>query len=346
MTGACEACGWMAAVASSIAFGSFGAPIKSRVVTSLDIDPLVFQSYKTLVCFLTSWLVLLLGQEFTFTPWGIVSGFFWVPGGVATIFAVKSAGLAVGIGVGSSFIVLVSFVWGIFIFNENVRSKAGACFAVALMIVGIVGMSTYSAPEPALQDYSLGRTYENGEGSEIDEALSGSLPIGLEMSSSTQESSLDGSSAEEFQDEVQTRHQTDSSNHDTDVVICGHKFQRRTLGILAAVFNGTWGGSIMVPMHWSRGGTGGIGYVISFAIGASVITLMLWVIRFCFAVNTYRSFNGAYSSLPSFHFRKMWLQGCTSGLLWSIGNFFSMISVNHLGEGVGYSVIQVCSLHL
>jgi hypothetical protein len=37
----------------------------------------------------------------------------------------------------------------------------------------------------------------------------------------------------------------------------------------------------------------------------------------------------------------MWLQGCTSGLLWSIGNFFSVISVENLGEGIGYSVIQV-----
>ena len=37
---------------------------------------------------------------------------------VATVYAVKSAGLAIGIGVGSSFIVLISFTWG-------VRSKYG-----------------------------------------------------------------------------------------------------------------------------------------------------------------------------------------------------------------------------
>lgn len=42
---------------------------------------------------------------------------FWVPGGTATIYAVKNAGLAIGIGVGSSFIVLVSFTWGIFVFG-------------------------------------------------------------------------------------------------------------------------------------------------------------------------------------------------------------------------------------
>lgn len=40
----------------------------------------------------------------------------------------------------------------------------------------------------------------------------------------------------------------------------------------------------------------------------------------------------------------MWLAGGTSGTLWSIGNFFSIISVEHLGEGVGYSVVQASML--
>jgi glucose uptake protein GlcU len=40
----------------------------------------------------------------------------------------------------------------------------------------------------------------------------------------------------------------------------------------------------------------------------------------------------------------MWLMGGSSGLLWSTGNIFSMISVRHLGEGVGYSVCQAAML--
>lgn len=108
VTAACEVCGWAAAFCSMLAFGTFGVPIKSQAAVSVDIDPLVFQTYKTTMCFCTSWLVLLAGEGFIFTPWGIVSGVFWVPGGVATIYAVKNAGLAIGIGIGSSFIVLVS----------------------------------------------------------------------------------------------------------------------------------------------------------------------------------------------------------------------------------------------
>ena len=99
-TVACQACGWAAAACSMLAGGSFGVPIKSEAARSVDIDPLVFQSYKTFMCFATSWLILLWqpaaifnvgagGEQqqeqinnalFTFSPWGIVSGLFWVPG--------------------------------------------------------------------------------------------------------------------------------------------------------------------------------------------------------------------------------------------------------------------------
>lgn len=245
----------MAAVASMLAFGSFGVPIKSKVVTALDVDPLVFQSYKTLVCFLTSWLVLLLGQEFTFTPWGIVSGLFWVPGGVATVYAVKSAGLAVGIGVGSSFIVLVSFTWGIFVFEEGVKSKVGACFAVLLMILGIIGMSAFSSPEAPLQDYSLGQTDEPVE--EDTDSQQSSRHSGASVADHESESgnpiidqrySRDRDEGE-FRDEVQSTQSSENNPHDFQ--LCGRKLTKRALGIMAAIFNGTWGGSIMVPMHWS-----------------------------------------------------------------------------------------------
>ncbi|KAL3921744.1 MAG: hypothetical protein SGARI_006607, partial [Bacillariaceae sp.] len=146
----CEMCGWLAALGGMIAFGSFGVPIKSKMAKSLDIDPLVMQSYKTTMCFLTSWLfVLLRGEKYTFTPWGIVSGLFWVPGGVATIYAIKTAGIAIGIGVGSSFIVLVSFGWGIFVFDEHVHNRVQACIAVGCMLLGLCGMAYFSSPKVA-----------------------------------------------------------------------------------------------------------------------------------------------------------------------------------------------------
>ena len=98
------------------------------------------------------------------------------------------------------------------------------------------------------------------------------------------------------------------------------------------------------PTQTNRSGTVGTGYVISFGIGASIVTLALWTLRYMRNVVYYNSFRQAYESLPSFHIQVMWLPGGVSGTLWSIGNFFSMISVQYLGEATGYSVIQAAML--
>ncbi|EED93958.1 predicted protein [Thalassiosira pseudonana CCMP1335] len=39
-----EICGYAAAMAAAFAFGSFGVPVKSKVASRLDIDPLVMQA--------------------------------------------------------------------------------------------------------------------------------------------------------------------------------------------------------------------------------------------------------------------------------------------------------------
>ena len=89
MASTCEACGWAAAFCSMLAFGSFGVPIKSGAALEVDIDPLVMQTYKTAMCFLTSWLVILAGEQFHFTPWGIVSGEFIHAHTLLTVDAMK-----------------------------------------------------------------------------------------------------------------------------------------------------------------------------------------------------------------------------------------------------------------
>lgn len=415
--GTCDACGWMAAIGGMLAFGSFGAPIKSKTALSVDIDPLVMQSYKTGMCFITACLFLLIyGEPFTFTPWGIVSGLFWVPGGVATIFAIKTAGLAIAIGVGSSFIVLVSFTWGIFIFQEHVHSKLSACGAVSCMMLGLLGMAYFSAssskpPGSPTADASAGE---------------GQPYQGLPNSNSLDEdddgivNNVTNDSEQGFHDEEREENDGpiggDADNDEQHPqqplysVICGRwKVRRRTLGILAAALvTGVYGGSIMVPMQFAPANDKGLGYLMSFAIGASLVNLTMWILRYFYSVltiteedvaalvsrnriprvqihvvdtattdgnstdNGHDATNGtnttrhdiftstidttpptltflnrfyyAFQSLPSFHLRKMWLPGGTAGLLWSIGNFCSILSVEYLGEGVGYSVTQASIL--
>jgi len=346
MVANCDVCGWLAAIGGMLAFGTFGVPIKSEAARSVDIDPLVMQTYKTTMCFLTSWIVLLLGEEVTFTPWGIVSGLFWVPGGVATVYAVKNAGLAIGIGVGSSFIVLISFTWGIFVFNEHVHSRLDACFAVGCMMVGLLGMAYYSAPSVSHPTPQLLRedSDDSSEGSPY-HSLDTDEPIVEEAHSFHDEEECEDDEQSEDGELVEASGSVpDIAVPQTHTICCGMKVQKRTLGILSAMFTGIYGGSIMAPMKFAPPDAKGTHFLISFAIGAAIVNLCMWVIRYLFLCQRHGSLSGAYDALPSFHFRKMWLPGSACGTLWSIGNFFATISVQFLGEGVGYSVVQASML--
>jgi hypothetical protein len=50
----CTACGWLSAIISCLSFGSFAVPIKCKAARECNVDPLVFQSYKTFMCFATA----------------------------------------------------------------------------------------------------------------------------------------------------------------------------------------------------------------------------------------------------------------------------------------------------
>ena len=156
--------GWFAAFVGAMGFGSFAVPIKGDAANKVDIDPLVMQSYKSLMCFLTSWLVILLGQEVTFTWWGVVSGLFWVPGGAFNIFAIRNAGLAISQGIVASSIVMVSFIWGNIIFQEPAKSEAMAYLAVWLIMGGLYGMSYYSTSDWNDSDHDHDSNENNEDG--------------------------------------------------------------------------------------------------------------------------------------------------------------------------------------
>ncbi|KAL7543860.1 hypothetical protein ACHAXR_013229 [Thalassiosira sp. AJA248-18] len=320
--------GWFAAFVGTIGFGSFAVPIKGDAANSVDIDPLVMQSYKSLMCFLTSWLVILLGQEVTFTWWGIVSGLFWVPGGAFNIFAIRNAGLAISQGVVASSIVMVSFIWGNIIFREPVKSQMIAYAAVWLIMSGLYGMSYFSTAEALTAESNT--TSNPPSDNEEEQDL-------MRRNSDT----FDNDSSAPSQPLEITQQPMGKSR---SILICGKTFRRRNLGLCSALMCGLWGGSCLVPMHYSTGDTNGLGYVISYHFMTIVVTILLWILRFSYQLFKLKSVKEAYEVLPSFHFRVMWLPGATAGSLWSLGNVGSIVAVEHLGQGVGYSAAQASLL--
>jgi len=300
--------------------------------------------------------------------------------------------------------VLVSFVWGVFIFDEHVHSRFSACFAIFSMMLGLIGMSYYSSPEAAAADHSLSEldpdvaaaavepqiiqqsndgVYQGIAGCSDEEdalpddtnGLNGLMKepqlterttastAGLSHSGSSclsHSGSSCGSGSDASDRLLDDDHVLESptaasnlspstaagtaSNTIVMVGLWGYRVQKRKLGMLSAAFCGIWGGSIMAPMKFAQTDTKGTHYLMSFSIGASIVTLSMWLFRYLFYASRHRSFSKAYHALPSFHLRVMWLAGGVSGLLWSIGNFFSLISVFYLGEGVGYPLVQTSIL--
>lgn len=93
----------------------------------------------------------------------------------------------------------------------------------------------------------------------------------------------------------------------------GIDLNQRQLGTIVAAVGGFYGGSVLVPLHYAPSNTKGFTYVFSFAVGASFVNVMLWVLRFGYYFHKKRSFSVAYNSLPSFHVRSLLLPGATSG---------------------------------
>jgi len=139
-------CGWVVAGIAIISHGSYPVPMKGGRANSVHVNPFVFQTYNVVVCFLLCWVVLLLGEELSYTPWGLLSGFLFNVGGSANIYAVRSIGLISSNGIVSCLSVLVSFLWGKLIFSEQFKSQNETIIAIALLLVGLPGMIYVSAP--------------------------------------------------------------------------------------------------------------------------------------------------------------------------------------------------------
>ena len=340
-----------------------------------------------------------MGEPVQFTKWGILSGIFWVPGGWAGIYAIRTAGLAVAVGTWSSMIVLTSFSWGIFVFEEHVNSKLGACCACGTLMLGLVGMSTFSRPSSRKIVVEQVGSDDEGDkkkrGSKIiwdEEDLEGvrkrisssqELKTTMKEKTSSKETSTVISKrgvAKKVQKKEKDKVEIDSARSSPPSSLpltplemesliekkekkelihpptpdLGRKSRRvslfegqlaltkRQMGICAALFNGLWGGTNLIPLHFAaHDGYGGPSYVVSFACGSLLVTIAIWILRFLYEL--YRldgAITKAYHALPSFHIRQMWRQGCLSGILYSGGNFMGILAVTFLGQGVGYSFTQ------
>lgn len=217
---------------SVICFGSFGVPIKSQAVTDAKVDPIIFQSYKTFWAFVTSFVALTYNPV-KYTPWGLLSGLSWVPAGIAAVIAVNCIGLGVAQGLWSGLIIVVSFSWGAFVFQEPLTSLPLALFGIFILALGIVGM--------AVSRLTFWSTVLSccASSEELSAAEENTALIKSQEDNSKTDVSKSNNDNEKIEDEEDVV---------MNVLPCCTCVNRRTIGYMAAIFNGVWGGSIMAPL--------------------------------------------------------------------------------------------------
>lgn len=364
-----DACGFAAALLGSLCYGTYGVPLK-LTANVVDTHPLVLQSYKTTVCFLLSWTVLLFGPTLQWTSYGIIAGLLWVCGGTFGCVAVLYAGIAVAVGTWAGVIVLVNFVVGILIFHEPVQSLGGTVGAFSFLSLGLIGMTKFASPPSSTQLPSppspksvddglmelvvveqkekseeqvslVQRKRGEEEGNASDAAPHSSSPTLIAAQGEGVLSDVDRESPKVMDDD-DDEIVLGKSLGGPVVHICGQTVTRRQAGVVCAVLNGLLSGSSLVPLHYAkRDGFTDMSYFVSFSSGAIIANSMLWIFYFLFqcAAKEGNAFK-AWEQMPSLHFAKLWKKMILAGILLSGGQFGAILATSSLGQAVGNSLIQ------
>ena len=273
-------------------------------------------------------------------------------GGTGGIYAIRKAGLAIAVGTWASVMVMVNFIFGILVFHEPIHDIWGTMGAFILLIVGLIGMSQFSAPHKSqkadtlLQDDTISyddleTTSQSTESTdsdyqEIEQPHVQKHRQGNNEFNRTEENENGMISSKREQD-----NQIEDAYH---VVLFGGRLSltKRQCGIVGAVWNGFFTGGSLVPLHYAKEqGFGGANYMISMSCGAFISNLLIWIAIFLAKMRTHNnSTRETLKSMPECHFRQLAIPGFLAGILLSMAMFGSIISVTYLGQGVGNSLVQ------
>ena len=268
-----------------------------------------------------------------FTPWSFVSAVLWVPGGTAGIYAIRRAGLAISVGIWSCVIVILSFIWGV-LFGEKQKSFIGAISSVIVLCLGLCGIAYFSSIELNTTEKKgeMIRNNKNDNTTTTNIAAREDTPL-IQKEGNNDDIILD---LEHFPHSGVNPH-----SHQTMDLPHLHSTSKYHIGLFMAVVNGVLAATIMLPLHYAPPNTTqGVGYSMSFGIAAVLVVGLFWILRLCYLSLKSSSICKGYKRLPSFHIRVMWRAGLTSGLLYSLGNLFGIVSIQHLGNFMGYSLNQ------
>jgi glucose uptake protein GlcU len=292
--------GFGAVLLAILSFGTFAVPLRNQKFVEAKVHPIILQCYFSCMVFLTSFISLAI-TPWDFSWWGWLGAGLWVFTSILSFIAIGQIGIAVPQAVWSGSTIIVSFLWGAIVFNEDVKSFPLSILGIFLLCVGILGTSICSMKFPVSFPKVFSCLY--------------CLPIFIDPE-------------RELYTQIESSHYDEFNNDQTK-----RTPRQWTIGILVAILMGIPNGSMMVPTQ-IEGVPTGIGYLMSFSTGVIIISFSFGLFLQMFSYFTTKKF------IP-LRVEAAFFPGMAAGLLWSSGNLFSIYATQFLGLTIGFPLTQV-----
>ncbi|GAB5363354.1 hypothetical protein AAMO2058_000875600 [Amorphochlora amoebiformis] len=252
--------GYLIAALSACFNGSFPVPFMIPKVAKCSLHPMLFQLYVSFGVFLSSWLALpflkynptLTGAdespEFPFPPLAMVGGVLFVLSIIFSFAAIPYIGLAMAQGVWGGTAIIVSFLWGVAVFGNEIISTGLATAAIILLLIGVVGIAFCKNIA-----YVIFRHVEDAKGEPLMDAEA--EPI------------------------------CESKNDNTVGIESPVKKSGRgswLTGILCALAVGLAGGSTLAPLHYISKELSGLASLPAFGCGAMISSPLITIAWFAY----------------------------------------------------------------
>lgn len=134
-----ETLGFLAAGVSAFVWGAYIVPFKKSGSSNL----IQFQMLMTVGVFIFAVAAtILLGYSLDLNIYGIVGGLMWATANAISLGAVKSLGMSRAMPMWISVVILTSFLWGAFVFQELSAGLLMGMLGIILIITGVVLIGT------------------------------------------------------------------------------------------------------------------------------------------------------------------------------------------------------------
>ena len=139
--------GLLAVCGALVFFGSFATPLRIKELEDANVNPIVLQSYFSTSVYVSSLLVLTY-IPFQFSWWGWMGSGLWLSSSLMSFLAIRFCGMAIAQSTWSGGTIIVSFLWGSLIFDEDVKNVGLAIVGIFLLCLGILGVSVCNVQKP------------------------------------------------------------------------------------------------------------------------------------------------------------------------------------------------------